>query len=70
MSQRARKLVGTFAILGMLVVYAIIATAIASAKLADASSWVHLLYFGLTGLLWIIPAMVIISWMSKPDNNC
>jgi hypothetical protein len=28
--------------------------------------WGHLLYFLLTGLLWVIPAMLVIKWMAGP----
>ena len=67
MSQSVRKLIGTFTIVALVIVYALVATAIAAAKLADSSGWVHLAYFALTGLFWIVPAMFIIKWMAKPD---
>ena len=68
MSQRMRKLIGTFALFFLIITYALIATAIAVTRLADASPWVHLAYFFVTGILWVLPAMVIVSWMLKPDR--
>ncbi len=68
MSQRVRKLFGSIAILVLVTLYAVLATTIASAKLADAGGWIHLVYFLVTGLLWIVPAMFIIKWMMRPDN--
>ena len=69
MSQSLRKLIGTFVIVLLAIIYALVATAIAAAKLADSSGWVHLIYFLLTGFLWIVPAMIIIKWMARPDKN-
>lgn len=69
MSQSMRKLVGSIAILLLVIVYALVATAIAAAKLADAPWWGHLAYFLFSGLLWVLPAMLIISWMLKPRGK-
>lgn len=67
MSQRIRKLIGTVIIVTLVIVYALVATAIATFKLADASGWIHLVYFFFTGILWIVPAMFVIKWMLRPD---
>jgi len=64
-----RKLVGSIALVALVVIYALVATAIATARLADSPGWVHFVYFLLTGFLWVIPAMGIVSWMLKPDRN-
>lgn len=72
MSPSIRKLIGTVLIVVLVIVYALVATTIAATKLADAAWWVHLAYFFFTGLLWVLPAMWLISWMSKgkkPDPN-
>ena len=50
-------------------IYALLATTIATATLATAPWWGHLLYFLLTGLLWVIPAMLVIKWMAGPFNK-
>ncbi|CUX50163.1 MULTISPECIES: DUF2842 domain-containing protein [Agrobacterium] len=64
MHPRLRSLIGTVVIICLVVVYAVAATAIASATLAQSPWWVHLAYFVLSGLLWILPAMLIIKWMA------
>ena len=69
MPQTLRKLVGTVLIVVIAILYALIATTIAAAKLADVSGFVHLIYFLVTGVLWIVPAMFIINWMMKPDRT-
>ena len=65
MSSSAKKLMGTFGLVALVVIYALIATAIATAQLAESPWWVHMLYFFFTGILWVIPAMFIIQWMIK-----
>lgn len=69
MPVRLKKLIGTVLLIVIVILYAIVATAIASATLANASGWVQLLYFLLTGLVWILPAMVIIKWMETPPRR-
>ncbi|ATN33921.1 DUF2842 domain-containing protein [Rhizobium sp. S95] len=66
MPARLRSFIGTILIIILVVVYAIVATTIASSLLATSPWWVHLLYFLLSGLLWILPAMLIIKWMAGP----
>ena len=63
MGPRTRKFMGTIALATLAFLYAIIAVTIATYRLADASGWVHLAYFGLTGMLWVVPAMFLIKWM-------
>lgn len=69
MPVRLRKLIGTILIIILVVVYALAAVTFASLLLGTSPWWVHLLYFFLTGLLWILPAMLIIKWMEKPAKN-
>lgn len=69
MNVRLKKLIGSVLIVIIAILYALVATTIAASKLADASGWVHLIYFLFTGLLWIVPAMFIISWMMRPPKK-
>ncbi len=69
MSDSIKKLIGTVGIVTLVIVYALVATAIATARLADSPWWVHALYFLFTGLLWVVPAMLIIKWMATPSNR-
>lgn len=66
MPLRLRKFIGTILIVCLVILYAILATTIASAFLGTSPWWVHLLYFLLSGLVWILPAMLIIKWMAGP----
>jgi peptidoglycan/LPS O-acetylase OafA/YrhL len=61
MTQRKRKLIGTIALLALIVVYALLALAVAIVlQVRDANKVV-------AGLLWVVPAACLISWMQKPD---
>ncbi|MEM9332565.1 MAG: DUF2842 domain-containing protein [Pseudomonadota bacterium] len=69
MNVRLKKLIGSVLIVVIALLYALLATTIAAARLADANGWVHLIYFLVTGFLWVIPAMFIISWMTRPPKT-
>ena len=66
MPLRLRKFIGTILIICLVLLYAVLATSIASAYLGTSPWWVHFLYFLLSVLLWILPAMLIIKWMAGP----
>ena len=69
MPPRLKKLIGTFLIVALVVIYALVATTVASYRLAESPWWVHLLYFLIGGLIWIIPAIFIIRWMERPKGG-
>ncbi|ASV85144.1 MULTISPECIES: DUF2842 domain-containing protein [Brucella/Ochrobactrum group] len=68
MPVRLKKLIGTFLLVALVIVYAVFATIIAVAQLGNSPAWVHLLYFFFTGILWVLPAMGIIWWMAQPPR--
>lgn len=63
MPVRLKKLIGAFLLVLLVIVYAIVATLVAVAQLSQSGPMVHLAFFFFSGLLWILPAMVIIKWM-------
>jgi hypothetical protein len=63
MHPRIKRLIGSLLIVVLVIVYAIAAMVVAEAKLAQSSGFVHFAYFLLSGLLWVLPAMVIVKWM-------
>ncbi|HTV69405.1 MAG TPA: DUF2842 domain-containing protein [Rhizobiaceae bacterium] len=65
MPVRLKKLIGTILLIVLVLVYALVATAVAVAQLAESGPLVHLAFFVFSGLLWILPAMLIIRWMVK-----
>ncbi|HVZ04348.1 DUF2842 domain-containing protein [Hyphomicrobium sp.] len=69
MTQRKRKFVGTIAMFAMIAVYALIAMAVAIVlQVHNANKFTELAYYIVAGLLWVLPAGMLISWMQKPDS--
>lgn len=66
MPARLRSFIGTILIICLVIFYALAATTFATLLLGASPWWVHLLYFLLSGLIWILPAMLIIKWMAGP----
>jgi len=64
---RLRKFIGTIFLIILVVVYALTAVTVASATLAHAPWYAQALYFLFSGVLWFVPAMVLIKWMAKED---
>ena len=69
MPDKLRKLTGTLALIVLVVVYSLTAMTIAAAKLPGTSGLVQLIYYALAGLLWVLPAGLIIWWMAKPRTE-
>lgn len=68
MNVRMRKFIGVWLMIGLLIAYPILAAIIYINLLAGVPVWVALIYFAVAGLLWAVPAGVIIKWMSRPDG--
>lgn len=66
MSIRARKFVGTIALLVLVSVWALLAMALAQSVLTNINGFVATLYYIVAGLGWVLPAMPLISWMARP----
>ena len=67
MRARTRKLTGTVMLLVFLVVYTGGAAAIGSGRITLAPAWVQFAFFLVAGLLWVLPAGILIKWMQRPD---
>ena len=65
---RLKKLIGTILLIILVIAYALIATMVAVAQLSESGPLVHLTFFFLTGILWILPAMGIIKWLILPPR--
>jgi hypothetical protein len=65
---RLKKLIGTVVLVALVIVYALVATTVAAARLGESSPLVHLAFFFFTGILWIVPAMGIIKWLMLPPR--
>ena len=67
MKVRTRKLVGTIVLLVFLLVYAWVAASIGAGRITLAPAWAQFAYFLTAGLLWVVPAGLLIRWMQRPD---
>jgi membrane-associated HD superfamily phosphohydrolase len=66
---RLKKLIGTVLLVALVVIYALGATTFATYRLAQSSALTHLVFFAVSGLLWILPAMGLISWMERKPRG-
>ena len=69
MGIRSRKFFGTFALLALVTVWALLAMAFAQFALSSANGFVVALFYVVAGLGWVLPAMPVVSWMQRPDRS-
>lgn len=65
MNIRTRKLFGAIALITLAVCWTLIAMAFAQSALTSISGWTATLYYVFAGLGWVLPAMPIVTWMSR-----
>jgi Protein of unknown function (DUF2842) len=64
MSLRLRKFIGAIALLLLVVVWALVAMAVAQAPAIRENAVAATLYYVVAGLGWVVPAMPLVWWMS------
>ena len=67
MTIRTRKFIGTIGLLVLVVIWSLLGMAIAQAPLLAASRLAQAIFYVVAGIGWVLPAMPIVSWMSRPD---
>ena len=67
MSIRTRKLIGAFALLALVTMWSLIAMALAQSVLTDINGFVATIYYVVAGFGWVLPAMLLVRWMARPD---
>jgi hypothetical protein len=65
---RTRKLIGTFALIVLVVVWSLLAMALAQSVLTEINGLVAAIFYVVAGLGWVPPAMLLIRWMVRPDE--
>jgi hypothetical protein len=68
MTIRTRKLFGTIALLVLVVVWSLTGMAVAQMPWLANSGLLQAVFYVVAGIGWVLPAMPIISWMSRPDS--
>ena len=70
MPLRLRKFIGTIALLILVVVWALVAMAFAQMPAIRDNAILSVAYYVIAGLGWCLPAIPIVTWMSKqPRTN-
>ena len=64
---RTRKFFGTIFLLVLVVVWSLLGMTIAQTPWLAASGWAQAIFYVVAGLGWVLPAMPIVSWMSRRD---
>ena len=63
---RLRKLIGAIMLIVLVVTWALLAMALAQSPLVKANGAIEVIYYVVAGLAWVLPAMPLILWMSRP----
>jgi len=66
MSVRFRKLIGAVALFALVLIWALVAMAVAQFPAIRDNTVLSILYYVIAGLGWVLPAMPLVSWMSRP----
>jgi predicted membrane channel-forming protein YqfA (hemolysin III family) len=69
MTMRTRKLFGTVALLVLVVVWSLMGMTIAQTPWLANSGLLQAIFYVVAGLGGVLPAMPIVSWMSRPDRQ-
>ena len=65
---RLRKLFGAIALFILVVAWALVAMALAQSPAIRDNSILSVAYYVIAGLGWVLPAMPIVAWMSRPGG--
>jgi hypothetical protein len=69
MSMRWKKLIGMFALLAILFVYALLVMSFAVRILPTASPVAELIFYAIAGIAWVVPVRYLIVWMNSPGKS-
>lgn len=67
MSIRTRKFIGTVGLLMLVCAWALLGMGLAQSALTNTNGWIATIYYVVVGLGWVLPAMPLVAWMSRPD---
>ncbi|WP_237155191.1 DUF2842 domain-containing protein [Oryzibacter oryziterrae] len=69
MSPRLKKFIGTLILFAFLPFYTLTAMVFAVALLPGQNFWLQALYYAVAGLLWVLPAGVVVTWMYRAPKR-
>jgi uncharacterized protein DUF2842 len=62
---RLRKFIGAVLLFALVIVWALVAMAMAQTPFIRDNAMASIAYYVVAGLGWVVPAMPIVSWMSR-----
>jgi hypothetical protein len=63
---RLRKLIGAVALILLVTSWALLAMALAQFPVVKANGVIEVVYYVVAGIAWVLPAMPLVRWMSRP----
>ena len=66
---RLRKLIGTVLLLALVIIWALLAMALAQAPFIHDHAIAAVVYYIVAGLGWVLPAMPLVAWMSRDQRT-
>ena len=69
MKIRTRKLLGTVVLLLLAASWSLMGMAVAQTPWLAKSGVLQAIFYVVAGMGWVLPAMPIVSWMSRPDAS-
>jgi hypothetical protein len=69
MPLRLRKFIGAIALFVLVIVWALVAMALAQFPAIRDNSILSVLYYVIAGIGWCLPAIPIVTWMSPNDKE-
>jgi hypothetical protein len=68
MTIRTRKFFGAIFLLLLAAAWSLAGMAVAQIPELANSGWLQAIFYVVAGMGWVLPAMPIVSWMSRPDR--
>jgi hypothetical protein len=65
---RTRKFIGAILLMIFIAIYALLVMAVAIVVQVNSSKWVEVVFYVVGGLAWVVPAALLVRWMSRPDE--
>ena len=69
MRSRTRKLIGAAGLLVLAVIWPLLTLALGHSNLSRYYASGQIVFIIVFGLIWLVPAALLIRWMQRPDNR-
>lgn len=66
---RLRKFIGAILLFVLVIVWALVAMAMAQAPAIHDSAIISIAYYVIAGIGWVVPALPIVTWMSRNPTS-